>query len=194
MTLAVFIIEALLAITAVVMLSILFIKNSAYSRDAIIIVACAATILLSGITMYRPHYDIMGQTLLIQVLMSLFLLSNVKSKNIKWVANVIKSIIIAIFVYAIAKNDPINYQVCLMTIVSLDFIYTLINFCSIKTRVLDITENLIAICIIEACRINQLSGLERPSVFLICSVAVFNMVIIFHTASRILSVKKVFKE
>lgn len=194
MTLAIFIVEAILALAAATMLSILYIKNSAYSRDSLIIVACIATILLSAITMVRPHFDIMGQTLLIQVLMSLFLLSNVKSKNIKWAANFLKSIIIAIFIYTIAKNDPIYYQVCLMTIVSLDFAYTLINFSTLKTRILDISENLVAICIIEACRINQINCADTPSLFLVLTVALFNFIIIAHTIIRILSIKKVFKD
>ena len=41
--------------------------------------------------------SIMGQTLLTQVCMSLFLLGNVKSKKTKWASNFAKSIILCIF-------------------------------------------------------------------------------------------------
>ena len=186
-------IEAVLTLVTCICLTRLYIKNSAYSRDAMLVVAGLSTIVLSTTAIHLGHSSIMGQILLTQVCMSLFLLGNVTSKKIKWVSNFAKSSILCIFAGAIAANNVVYYQMSIMAIVLINFLFTFINFTKPLTRVYDITENILAIIVMSNCYSNLTTQSQTSKLILLGSILVFNGFITFHILNRVNNLAKLFK-
>jgi hypothetical protein len=184
--------EMLATLTASLILARLYIKNSAYSRDSILVIAGFSTILLSCIAVHFSNNSIMGQTLLTQVCMSLFLLGNVKSKKTKWASNFAKSIILCIFATTIAVNNVIYYQTCLMAITLINFLFNFINFNKPLTRIFDIIENIMAIIVMTCCYNDTIKPTDNSRIILLCSILVFNGLIACHIYKRTINLSKLF--
>jgi hypothetical protein len=184
--------EILATLTASLILARLYIKNSAYSRDSILVIAGFSTILLSCIAVHFSNNSIMGQTLLTQVCMSLFLLGNVKSKKTKWASNFAKSIILCIFATTIAVNNVIYYQTCLMAITLINFLFNFINFNKPLTRIFDIIENIMAIIVMTCCYNDTIKPTDNSRIILLCSILVFNGLIACHIYKRTINLSKLF--
>lgn len=185
--------EMLATLTASLILARLYIKNSAYSRDSILVIAGFSTILLSCIAIHFSNNSIMGQTLLTQVCMSLFLLGNVKSKKTKWASNFAKSIILCIFATTIAVNNVIYYQTCLMGITLINFLFNFINFNKPLTRIFDIIENIMAIIVMTCCYNDTIKPTDNSRIILLCSILVFNGLITCHIYKRTINLSRLFK-
>ena len=184
--------EALITLITSLWLARLYIKNSAYSRDSVLIIAGLSTIALSCSAIHFGPSSTMGQTLLTQVLMSLFLLGNVKSKKTKWASNFAKSIILCLFAITIAVNNVIYYQMSLMAITLVNFLFTFINFNKAQTRIFDITENVLAIAVMSNCYNYSIYQNDSSKITLLCCILVLNGVIIFHTTKRTIGLTKLF--
>lgn len=184
--------EMLATLTASLLLARLYIKNSAYSRDSILVIAGFSTILLSFIAIHFSNSSIMGQTLLTQVCMSLFLLGNVKSKKTKWASNFAKSIILCIFATTIAVNNVIYYQTGLMAITLINFLFNFINFNKPLTRVFDIIENILAIIVMIFCYNDTIKPTDSSRIILLCSILIFNGSITCHMYKRTINLSKLF--
>ena len=184
--------EVLATLTASILLSRLYIKNSAYSRDSILVIAGFSTILLSCIAIHFSNSSIMGQTLLTQVCMSLFLLGNVKSKKTKWASNFAKSIILCIFATTIAINNVVYYQMCLMAITLINFLFTFINFNKPLTRIFDIVENMLAIIVMTCCYNDSIKPTDNSRIILLCSILAFNGFITYHMYKRTINLSRLF--
>ena len=186
-------IETLITLASSLFLARLYIKNSAYSRDSILIIAGFSTIALSCITIHFDNNSIMGQTLLTQVLMSLFLLSNVKSKKTKWISNFAKSLILCIFAVSIAVDNVIYYQVSLMIIALMNFLFTFINFTKSLTRIFDIIENILAIVVMTLCYTSVIRPTDNSRIILLSSILAFNGFITYHICRRTVNLTRLFK-
>lgn len=134
----------------------------------------------------------MGQTLLTQVCMSLFLLGNVKSKKTKWASNFAKSIILCIFATTIAINNVVYYQMCLMAITLINFLFTFINFNKPLTRIFDIVENMLAIIVMTCCYNDSIKPTDNSRIILLCSILAFNGFITYHMYKRTINLSRLF--
>ena len=186
-------IETILTLGASIYLARLYIKNSAYSRDSSLVIAGFSTILLSCIAVHFSNSSIMGQTLLTQVCMSLFLLGNVKSKKTKWASNFAKAIILCIFATTVAVNNVVYYQMCLMSITLINFLFTFINFNKSFTRIFDIVENILAIIVMTCCYNDSTCQTMESRIFLLGSIVLFNGAITYHMIRRVHNLSRLFK-
>lgn len=111
-----------------------YIKNNTYSRDAYLAIAC---ILSFPFIVLGDTYTVVVLDCLfvLQYLLSIYMLGNVKYNSSKWLSNSLRSIILISFIIITTRHEIKYYFAWLVLNLILIFTYTIFNQSSTRAKI-----------------------------------------------------------
>lgn len=169
-------------------------KNRIYSRDVLLLTPCLLLNVLSLAVVYKFDYlIIVRQIILIESVISFFIVSNIRSSNTKWLSNIFNSITTSFLVISLVYDSIVFYQVNIISLICINFLFILINKDSKIFTTFDILSNLCSLFLIMTCYfLNR--GISYNHDVLVIFTLIFNFIIIAHITYRLKVLNRIFKK